>query len=188
MYRMYRPTALLLPALVLAACGGSGGTNPQLLTPGEVGGVYSVCSLAFQPTGLQAVDLLATVTEPNPAQPLPAPNLKLSTQVRDFELEYTPLGDVLPRRFTGSYVLGSSTVTLQFAASEVAVNSAILLTQSVHLDVEPGASGLVIATPRYTVPRQDYGRLAGLTEEQMRNLQERIEGTLVGNFTRGSCS
>ncbi len=187
MYRMYRPLALLLPALVISACGGSGPSTPRLLTPAEVGGVYVVCSLSFQPTGLQSVNLLEAATEPDPAPPLPPPNLKVSTQVRDFELEYTPRGDVLPRRFTGSYQLGPSAVTLQFAATETALNSAMLLTNNITLDFEPSGR-LVSTTPRYTVPRQDYGRLAGLSEEQMRNLQERIEGTLVGHFSRGTCS
>jgi hypothetical protein len=187
MYRMYRPVAMLLPALVLSACGGSGSTTPRVLTPADVGGVYAICSLSFQPTGLQGVDLLAAATEPNPSPPLPAPNLKVSTQVRDFEFEYTPRGDVLPRRFTGSYQLGATTMTLQFAANVTALNSAMLLNNTVTLDRD-AAGRFVIATPRYTVPRQDYGRLAGLSEEQMRNLQERIEGTLVGHFARGACS
>jgi hypothetical protein len=188
MARTYGMTAALLGTVALAACGGSSTTLPRALTPADVGGVYAACTLAFQPTGLAVVDLLAAATEPSPNPPLPPPNLKISAQIRDFELEYTPRGDVLPRRFTGSYQLGTSSVTLQFAATPGQLGSALLLTPTVQLEYQPSTERLVVSTARYTVAREDYGRLAGLSEEQMRNLQERIEGTLTGHFARGSCS
>jgi hypothetical protein len=187
MVRSYRSMAVPVIALVLAACGGSGTTAPRSVTQAEVSGVYAVCSLVFQPAGLAAVNLVDAAMEPAPDPPLPPPNLKLSAQVMDFELEYTPRGDVLPRRFTGTYLLGPGSVTLQFAATETALGSALLLTRSVPLDYQSSGQ-LDVVAPRYTVSREDYGRFAGLTEEQMRNLQQRIEGTLTGQFARGSCT
>ncbi|CAN5630821.1 hypothetical protein BH23GEM6_BH23GEM6_04060 [soil metagenome] len=187
MYRMYRSIALL-SLLALTACGSSTGTRGALLTQEQVSGVYSACSLIFQPTGLPSVDLLAIGTERNPAPPLPTPNLKLSRQVSDFELEYTPRGDVLPRRFTGRYVLGTSRVTLEFAATPQALGSALLLPANLTMEYQASSGEMLVSSPRYTVAREDYGRFAGLSEEQMRNLQPRIEGILTGRFTRGPCS
>lgn len=188
MQQMYRSTLAVAALLGLAGCGGSGTVAPQLLTRADVGGVYSVCELNFQPTGLPAVDLLTAATERNPNPPLPAPNLKLSTQANNFELEYTPLGDVLPRRFTGSYLLGRSVVTLQFTANPTTLSSALLLPVTMPLEFDSSTNRLSAAVPQYTVTREDYGRLAGLTQEQMRNLQQQIEGTLTGHFARESCS
>jgi hypothetical protein len=186
MYRIFRPAALFA-TLILTACGDVVPVGPVLLTPDEVGGVYAACSMEFRPTGLAHVDLLVAATEPNPAPPLPVPNLKLSRQVRSFELEYTPRGDVLPVRLNGNYVLGASTVRLDFAGSPSALESALLLTNSLTLSFSPEPGELTIESPRYTVARQDYGRLAGLSQDEMRNLQDRIEGTLTGRFTRGAC-
>jgi len=187
MYRMYR-SATLLSLLALTACGGSTGPRAVLLTQEQVSGVYSACSLSFQPTGLPAVDLLAAGTEQNPAAPLPAPNLKLSRLVNDFELEYTPRGDVLPRRFTGKYVLGTARVTLEFAATAQTLGNALLLPTSIPMEYQSSPEQMTATTPRYTVAREDYGRFTGLTDEQMRNLQPRIEGILSGRFTRGPCT
>ncbi|CAN5646369.1 hypothetical protein BH23GEM8_BH23GEM8_13650 [soil metagenome] len=187
MYRIFR-SAALLTSLAAAACGGAVPVGPVLLTQDEVGGVYAACSMEFRPTGLASVDLLLAATEQNPAPPLPVPNLKLSRQVPSFELEYTPRGDVLPVRLTGTYVLGASTVRLEFAASPSALESALLLTNSVPLSFSREPTELTIASPRYSVARQEYGRLAGLSQDEMRNLQDRIEGTLTGRFARGPCS
>jgi hypothetical protein len=186
MYRIFR-SAALLTTLAVTACGDAVSVGPVVLTPDDVGGVYAACSLEFRPIGLAAVNLLVAATEPNPAPPLPGPNLKLSRQVRSFELEYTPRGDVLPVRLTGNYVLGASTVRLDFTATPSALESALLLTNSVPLSFSPEPAELTIESPRYTVARQEYGRLAGLSQDEMRNLQDRIEGTLTGRFARGTC-
>lgn len=175
--------SVLLP--LLAACGDS--TGP--VTTAEVGGVYQVCSLVFTPAGntLQPVDIRVAATDTSPGITNPS-RLTLSTQVREFELQYTPKNDVLPQRPRGTYETRANTVGLVFA-EPARVASALLLPARLGLDFQASPKALVVAQTQgsYRVPRADYARLAGVSQT---NLPTEIEGSLAGRFVElgAACS
>ncbi len=181
-----RRFVLLLFAPLFAACGDS--TGP--VTAEDVGGVYQVCSLAFTPGGgtLPTVNVRAAVMDTTPGSPNPA-SLTLSTQVRDFELAYTPRNDVLVRRPSGTYEAGRNTVTLAFTDA-VQVASTLLLPPRFRLEVQTSPKAFH-ASPEnqdvYRVARADYARLAGISQT---NLPEQIEGNASARFviTGSPCS
>ena len=93
-----RPQSLfarLLPLAALgvaAACDGDGGTNTRpRLTPADVQGVYTVCSLRFTPVqnALPAANLLQFIVNPSPPAPKQPPSLTLSGQTAAYQLLYT---------------------------------------------------------------------------------------------------
>lgn len=180
-----RPFLLFLLVPLLAACGDS--TGP--VSTEEVGGVYQVCSLVFTPGGgtLPAVDVRAVVMDTASTSPNP-PRLTLSTQVRDFELAYTPRNDVLVRRPGGTYEAGRNTVTLVFTDAAQAA-STLLLPARLRLDVQTSPKALQAAEGQdiHRVARADYARLAGISQT---NLPTEIEGTVSGRFviTGSPCS
>jgi hypothetical protein len=180
-----RRLVFLLLAPLLTACGDS--TGP--VSTEDVGGVYQVCSLVFTPGGgtLPAVNVRAVVMDTASTSPNP-PRLTLSTQVRDFELAYTPRNDVLVRRPGGSYEAGRNTVTLAFTDPAL-VASTLLLPARLRLEVQVSPKALQASDTQdvHRVARADYARLAGISQT---NLPTEIEGSVSGRFviTGSPCS
>src|SRR3954468_16911785 len=120
-----RPVCLLplCAAATLAACDG-GGTSSQRLTPGQVQGVYSVCSLKFTPTqtAFPVADLLARVVNTTPPAPKQPPSLTLSGQAYAYQLIYTRKSDNFLQQLTGGVDFRQSQVVADFpdeSASDV---------------------------------------------------------------------
>jgi hypothetical protein len=181
-FRHLRTMPALL--LVLAGCDRGVTTPDPPLQPAQVAGVYAVCELTFSPAGtlLPAIDLRAAVMDTAPAPQLPRPNLKVGLREPTFELEYTPKGDFIPRRFDGRYDLTRQTATFTLAApAQAQARTALLLPNPLVLRPDPEARELRIGPdqPRYLVPRADYARLAGVAEV---NLPPQIDGALAGRF------
>lgn len=172
------PSALLV--LALAACDDSPSGSSPVLTREEVGGRYDLCTLSFDAPGLEVVDIFATVAESDPT-----PQLVVGITRDEFELEYTPRNDVLPRRIPGTYTRGRDRVILNF--SDEARVAGILLPDPLQLIY---TTKILSAEPSiaYRVPREDYAALAGLTPEEARNLQPQIQGTLTARFAVNGCS
>jgi len=183
-----RSIPLVVPLLLagLAACGRSS-TGSSLLTPEEVGGVYSICSLTFTPAGpgRPVLDLRAVMdTTPRPG--LPLPQVRLSSTRYEYVLEYVPPGDFLERQFRHTYRTGPRTVMLDFAEPQV-VMSALLLPPNLELSYSQSPRSLRITDlyREHRVPRADYQRLAGIEDP---NLAEQVVGTLSGEFVSGGCN
>ncbi len=180
------PLAALATA---AACGGDGGTTPDpLLTPAQVGGVYSVCSLKFQPNqaALPTANLLATVIDPAPPAPKQPPSLTLSSQVGGYQLLYTRRSDSFTQDLRNVAALGTEDIVLSVPDEATSdVRNELLLPAQLRLRFTANPRTLT-ATPDffYTVRRADYARAAGITEE---GLAERITGVLAATFTVGGC-
>ncbi len=183
------PKLSLLPllALTLAACPGNG-AGPALLTPEEVAGTYEICSLVFTPENslFPAVDVRAKGIDMRPQAPLRAA-LRLRDNATTFDFRYTtppPTDDIV--QLGGTYQLGTNTVALVFT-STAAARATVLLPARLDLEFQ--------ATPRkelhtaqtpipYSVPRADYARLAGVSEQ---GLAPEIPGTLSARFAMESC-
>ena len=185
-----RPVCLLplCAAAALAACDG-GGTSSQRLTPGQVQGVYSVCSLKFTPAqaAFPVADLLARVVNTSPPAPKQPPSLTLSGQEYAYQLIYTRKSDNFLQQLTGGVDLGQSEVAVDFPdESQSEVVRELLLPPSLQFTFTDNPRRLTSAgSVTYSVRRSDYARAAGISEE---GLQERISGHLDATFTTGSCS
>lgn len=184
--RLLAPAALLLAA----ACDGGGGSDIDRLTPGEVQGVYQICSLRFTPeqTALPAADLLASVIHTTPPAGKPTPTLTLSA-AGQYELVYTRRSDAFLQQLRGEVdeYRASSLILDLPTADESAITREALLPPNFSLAftasprrLTPISSGVV-----YSVRRADYARAAGITEA---GLQDRISGSLSGTFAVGGCS
>jgi hypothetical protein len=175
----------------LAACDGDNGFTVDNLTPAEVAGVYSVCSLTFTPTqtALPAANLLQSVVQPAPPAGKPAPTLTLSPTTAQFELVYTRRGDNFLQQLRGTVEYGESSVFLYAGSSETgsAIAQELLLPPS-HLDLRfataPKRLSAGAEVSQYSVRRIDYARAAGITEE---GLADRIFGHLSASFAEGGC-
>jgi hypothetical protein len=180
-------TLALCAAAVLPACG-DGGTNEQRLTPGDVGGVYSVCSLRFTPsqTAFPVADLLATVVNPTPPAPKQPPSLTLSGQAYGYQLIYTRRSDNFLQQLNGGVSLHQSQVSIDLPdEGDSEVVRELLLPPVLALAFVDNPRRLTTAGGlTYTVRRSDYARAAGISEE---GLQDRISGQLNATFTTGSC-
>jgi hypothetical protein len=174
--------------MIAAACGGDGGTGVPRLTPGDVQGVYAVCSLRFQPAqaALPSADLLATVVNTAPPAPKQPPSLTLSGQSAAFQLLYTRRSDNFLQQLQGSVSLQQSQLSVNLpeeGSSEIRRELLLPGQLLLHFTASPrrlSASG----DATYSVRRADYARAAGISEE---GLQERINGSLSGTFAVGSC-
>lgn len=178
-------TAPVLAAALLAGCGGDG-TGPQALTAEQVGGNYHVCSLVFTPEGgfPPAIDLRAAAMNTGAGATAP-PRLTLSRLRNEFELEYTPRTDVLPRRFGRSYTPGAETVTLDFEPAADAM-AALLLPPHLELTFQAQPQELRIspAHARHVVSKADYEYFAGRSYP---NVAPQVVGELSGRFSTGAC-
>jgi hypothetical protein len=171
----------------LAACDGDG-TGSQGLTPGQVQGVYSVCTLRFTPTqtAFPTANLLATVVNPTPPAPKQPPSLTLSGQANAYQLIYTRRSDNFLQQLNGSVDLRQSEVVADFPdESDSEVVRELLLPPAVAFTFADSPKRLTSAgSLTYSVRRSDYARAAGISEE---GLQERISGHLDATFTTGAC-
>ena len=181
-------TLALCAAAALPACG-DGGTNQQRLTPGDVQGVYSVCSLRFTPSqsAFPVADLLATVVNPSPPAPKQPPSLTLSGQAYAYQLVYTRRSDNFLQLLDGDVELRESAVAVDFPDEDDSeVVRELLLPPELAFNFADNPRRLSSAgSLTYSVRRSDYARAAGISEE---GLQERISGHLDATFTTGACS
>lgn len=171
------PLALLLA--LLAACGDDDGTGPDRLTEEEVGGTYNVCTLAFDPTGNfpSPVNIL-TAVEPGSAR------LEVLSNQRNFSLVFRPTGGTT-QTLPGSYDLGTNTVRLNFSS---AARSVLLLPRDLTLEFQAAAAKQLSTganPPGVTVSK---ATLDALTDEDLTNAADQIDGTLSADFTTGACS
>jgi hypothetical protein len=180
--------ALPLGLALQAGCDGSP-THGATLTPQQVQGVYSVCTLRFVPTqgALPAADLLASVVHTSPPAPKQPPSLTLSGSSESYQLIYTRRSDNFLQQLNGSVDLFAESLRVRFpaAASSEPVREALLPEElwlnfadaPRRLTTQPGAA--------YSVRRADYARAAGITEE---GLQDHISGTLSASFSTSGCA
>ena len=180
--------ALPLCAAALATACSDGGTNSSRLTPGDVQGVYNVCSLRFQPsqTALPAANLLQTVVNPAPPAPKQPPSLTLSGQANSYQLLYTRRSDNFTQELRGSTSFGGSAVFADVPDEDASeVRRELLLPGELMLRFTDNPRRLAATGDvAYSVRRSDYARAAGISEE---GLQERINGSLSGTFAVGAC-
>lgn len=178
---------LLCAAAALAACNGDG-TSSQRLTPGQVQGVYSVCTLRFTPsqTAFPVADLLATVVNPTPPAPKQPPSLTLSGQAYQYQLVYTRRSDNFLQLMEGSLDLRQSEVAVDFPEeSQSEVVRELLLPPALAFTFSDGPRRLTSAgSLTYSVRRSDYARAAGISET---GLADRISGQLNATFSTGTC-
>ncbi|HEV7589690.1 MAG TPA: hypothetical protein VGO40_16360 [Longimicrobium sp.] len=171
----------------LAACNGDG-TASQRLTPGQVQGVYSVCSLRFTPTqtAFPVANLLATVVNTTPPAPKQPPSLTLGGQANVYQLIYTRRSDNFLQQLNGSVDLRQSEVAVDFPdESQSEVVRELLLPPALAFTFADGPKRLTSAgSLTYSVRRSDYARAAAISEV---GLQERISGRLDATFTTGAC-
>jgi hypothetical protein len=181
-----RALALCLVA-VLPACS-DGGTNQQRLTPGEVQGVYNVCSLRFTPsqTAFPVADLLAKVVNPAPPAPKQPPSLTLSGEAYAYQLIYTRRSDNFLQQLLGGVTLRQSEVAIDFPDEDDSeVVRELLLPPALAFTFADNPRRLNSAgSLTYSVRRSDYARAAGISEQ---GLQDRISGQLNATFTTGAC-
>ena len=180
-------TLALCAAAVLPACG-DGGTGSQGLTPSQVQGVYSVCSLRFTPTqtAFPVADLLATVVNPTPPAPKQPPSFTLSGQTNAYQLIYTRRSDNFLQQLNGSLVLRQSEIAVDFPEeSQSEVVRELLLPYALAFTFSDNPKRLSSAgSYTYSVRRGDYARAAGISET---GLAEQISGQLTATFTTGTC-
>ncbi|MFL5385969.1 MAG: hypothetical protein ACJ8GN_25920 [Longimicrobiaceae bacterium] len=180
--------ALAVPLIAALPACGDGGTGGQRLTPAQVQGVYSVCSLQFAPTqtAFPVANLLATVVNPTPPAPKQPPSLTLSGQSNAYQLIYTRRSDNFLQQLTGGVDLRPSEVAIDFpdeddseVVRELLLPSVLAFNFSDNPRRLSSAGSLV-----YSVRRSDYARAAGITEQ---GLADRISGSLNATFTTGTC-
>lgn len=181
---------LALASVLTAACDGDGGPGPDRLTPGEVAGVYAVCTLRFQPsqTVLPAADIRANViATPAPAGK-PEPSLTLSPSTDEYELVYTRKSDSFLQQQRGSVGFGQQDVFVRLYngndASQIARETLLPPTLSLRFEESPRRLSVSPGSFAYQVRRADYARAAGISEE---GLQDQINGTLTATFQAGGC-
>lgn len=176
--------------LVLAACGRSSTGPTQELMAADVGGIYDICALSFQPSGaiIPAVDIRTAVMRLDADAPT-APRLLLGRTVQEFELEYTRQDDVLRDRAQGFYAIRGRTVELQLDGSPSAetVRNRLVLPPRLTLDFQATPQQLTVSEAAHgdhVVSRANYERLRGETDP---NLPDSIRGTLRGEFSTAGC-
>lgn len=179
----------LAAVLTAAACDGGGGTtNPPRLTPSDVQGVYSLCSLKFVPvqTALPQANLLASIVALNPPAPKQPPSLTLSSQSASYQLLYTRKSDSFTQDLRGTVALGVDEIILSVPDEEsTEVRRELLLPGQLLLHFVRNPKQLTaVGDVSYSVRRTDYARAAGISEE---GLQDRINGTVTAVLATGAC-
>jgi hypothetical protein len=184
-------TLRLLAVVALAplpACDGDG-TGSARLTPSQVQGVYSVCSLRFTPTqtAFPVADVLATVVNTTPPAPKQPPSLTLSGQAYAYQLIYTRRSDNFLQQLNDGVSLGQSNVEVDFPdEDESEIVRELLLPSSLSFTFTDSPRRLTsVGGITYSVRRSDYARAAGISET---GLQDRISGELTATFAVGSCT
>lgn len=181
-----RRTLVLLPAFaLLAACdGGGGGTGSDPLRPQEVAGVYSLCTLRFQPlqTALPAANLLTTVVDTAPPPGRPEATIALAPN-GTYDLAYTARQTSFLEQFRGSITYRENAIVLNVPLQTQA--SILLLPRSLVLGYNAGNKRLTSdGNAPHAVTRSEYARAAGISEE---GLQNTINGTTSAVFSAGTC-
>lgn len=183
--------ALAVAALpALAACDGDGGTGGDRLSLAEVAGTYQICALRFQPTqaALPAADVLAAVVNLSPPAGRPLPSLNVWSDARVFDLAYTRKANNALQTARGSVELRSASVVAELGTqgAGAAVAQELLLPSAWELRFLPDPNRLAAGaeTGPYEVPRADYARAAGITED---GLQPRISGTMTATLSTAGC-
>ena len=177
--------AAALPLLV-AACDSGGGSGPDRLTPGDVAGVYNLCSLRFAPTNniLPVADLLAAVVDTTP--PAGRPEATVSLANGTYDLVYTRGGDAFLRQLQGTVSYGTTTITLNASDDNPVVRELLLPTPITFSFVDGAQRGLGAQSQfSYVVARADYARATGSSET---GLAATISGTLNASFSAAPCS
>jgi hypothetical protein len=182
-----RPVLVVIPVFaLLAACdGGGGGTRSDPLTPGEVAGVYELCTLRFQPSNaaLRAADLLTSVVDTTPPASRPSPSVALATN-GTYDLAYTDAQTQFLEQVRGSIGYREEQITLSMPSTSTA--AALLMPRSLLLNYDATThrfTGDAAGFP-YPVARADYASAAGISEE---GLQNTLNGTLTVTFALDGC-
>lgn len=181
-----RSPFVIVPALVLlAACGGDGGTRSDPLTPQEVQGVYEMCTLRFQPsnTALPAANLLASVIDTTPPANRPMPSIALATN-GTYDLAYTDQQTQFLEQVRGSISYREDQISLSLPSTANA--AALLFPRTLLLNYDAAGKRLTgdAAGFAYPVARADYAAAAGISQE---GLQSSINGTLQVTFDMDGC-
>jgi hypothetical protein len=181
--------ACLVPlfAAALGACKG-GGTDVPSLTPEQVAGVYSICSLRFIPEqgALPAANLLQTVINTAPPAPKQPPSLTLSGTEQRYQLVYTRKSDNFLQTVSGDVHLYPTQAALDLPNdNQSEVTRELLLPTQLWLGFAENPRHLLTnSTLVYQVRRADYARAAGITEN---GLADQISGSLSATFSTGAC-
>jgi hypothetical protein len=183
---LHRNRFALLALLPLAACDDNGFVADRL-TPSEVSGTYSVCTLRFRPENalFPVADLLTSVMDTTPPSGRPRPSMALSASVQQYDLVYTRQRDGFLQQLRGTTGLGATTVTPRFyEESAGAVATETLLPSSLDFSFHASPRRLTDTTGLYTVRRSDYAAAAGISET---GLQERVSGRLEASLQVNGC-
>lgn len=188
---MQMPTNLVRAGLfaaalpLLAACGDDG-AGPDRLAPGDVAGVYNVCTLRFTPTNsiLPVADLLTTVVDTTPPAPT-RPEATIAFANGAYDLVYTRLSDTFLQQVRGDVAYGTNNVTLTLPTNQATTE--LLLPRPLALDFTAGASKQLSAqTPFvHSVARADYARAIGSNGQ---GLAETIQGRMTVTLSTAACS
>ena len=182
---------LALTTLFATACDGDS-SGSQRLTPGEVAGVYRVCTLRFVPVNsiFPAANLLERIVDNTPPAGKPEPTLTLSPSNSAFQLIYTSEADAFTQDLRGEVSYGRSEVFPRFYAdsdSRGAIATELLLPASSRLSFDSSPKRLATdgSDGTYSVPRRAYATAAGINEQ---GLSSMIEGRIEISLREGSCS
>jgi len=184
---MRYPALTATAALVLlAACDGGGGTGSDNLQPGEVAGVYNLCSLRFDPANgaLPEADLLQSVVDTTPPAGRPEATVSLSSN-GTYDLVYTRQSDAFLQQLRGTINYGRTTVSLSVPQGNT-IAAELLLPRPMTLTYTDGTTPQLTGQTAfpYSVARADYARAAGVSETDLSNS---ISGSQVMTLSAGPC-
>jgi len=182
---------LALATLFAAACDDDS-SGSQRLTPGEVAGVYRVCTLRFVPVNsiLPAANLLERIVDNTPPAGKPEPTLTLSPSNSAFQLIYTSQADAFTQDLRGEVSYGRNEVFPRFYADDDnrgAIATELLLPAwtTLRFSDSPRRLDTDGSDGTYSVPRRAYATAAGIDES---GLSSTIEGRAEISLRQGSCS
>lgn len=182
---------LALATLFATACDGDS-SGSQRLTPGDVAGVYRICTLRFVPVNsiFPAANLLERIVDNTPPAGKPDPTLTLSPSSSAFQLIYTSQADAFTQDLRGEVSYGRSEVFPRFYAdndSRGAIATELLLPPRVALSFSDSPRRLATggSDGTYSVSRRAYATAAGVNES---GLDDTIQGRIEISLREGSCS